>query len=833
MLAGTLASACTPTPTKVETTAPTLLTVGEPNLRSPAIGLPFHRAAIVDLALLPPQGSEQWRLASGDADGYVRIWADGKLLAVWHAHPGGLSDLQLSTDGRWYTAGVDGRVLEWWPDKLGPVRSLMLADTAAASTENAEAPKPPPNPAARTKRPITALAVAGPHLAISDGRYVQLWSRDEQPQLLWTGAADAFVTGLALSPSGGVVAAAELRQRALVEGSANYSLAPFDDGPNSPTADQQVSLRAAAERDFPGAAADYVEVWQPGRERSRVLEPKAPIDRDLGVLSRGGVVYREIYASNSAGLMGRRLEDLAHFPLELVKPWVFWTQANGQPTAESAMAGNPPAGDFRLGPAEEILIVDLFSGWGGTPPDRGWRVGERREMAIDQHHAAVGDGQGNLAVVAWARPAEVGWLVAAEQRIDLLAAARGQPQFVTATLEPRTDYRLWSLTTGMQRSIRVEAPWHVLPADEERAADPMAGQPMYPAMLAVDAEPNLLVTSLSSFGADHQAGVRVLRVVDGGAQVLTLATTEVGLDVGISADGKFVLAWAPGAPAHSWQPPNDKYGWMPGPDAIPGEPRFSSNGRWSAHVSGLERHIVDLEARKPVASVKAEAVGVALGEGSLAAIADDGTLALVQPFGAGTLERIAVPKGGEGETATTPERTTVELPGAATALTWVPIAEGGSVLIVGFADGTIARVDGNEVTPLHAGGGRIWELAALGGRPGVYVELDDRGLTVHRLADDAALELYLSDITTLSRWDGSGIQAAHGDGMVAIWRPATATPPCRILDTTTAGVLADATIERWPRERAAELFEQFMAGSGCTPKVETKVETPEPAPAPP
>jgi hypothetical protein len=815
-LASLLASACTVTPTTVDTTAPTLLTVGVPNLRSPAIGLPFHRAAIVDVALLSPHPGEQWRLVSGDADGFVRIWADGKLLAVWHAHPGGLSDLQLASDGRWYTAGVDGRVLEWWPDQLGPVRSLTLAQPSSA-----DQPTPPTKPKPPIKRPITALAVAGPHLAISDGRYIQLWSREEQPQLMWTGAADAFVTGLALSPSGGVVAAAELRQRALREGSANHPLAPFTDGPQAPTPEQQAQLRAAAERDFPGAAADYVEVWQPGRDRSRVFEPQAPIDSDLGVLSSGAVVYREIYAQDSAGLIGRRLEDLAHFPLQLVKPWVFWTQANNQPTDASLVEGNPPAGDFRLGPAEEILTLDLFPGWGSTPPERGWRVGDRRELAIDHHHAAIGDGQGNLAVVAWARPAEAGWLVAAEHRIDLLAAARGEPQIVTVTLEPRTDYRLWSLATGMQRSIRVEAPWHVLPADEQRKADPAAGEPMYPAMLAVDAMPLLVVTSLSSFGADLQSGIRVLRVPDGAAQVLTLATGATSLDVGISPDAAYVLTWAPGAPAHSWQPPNATRGWTSGPDAIGGVPRFSANGRWSAHVSGFERHIVDLEAHKPVVIMTAEATGESLGDGTIAAISDDGTLALVQPFGGGTLERISI--GGEG---TAGVRKMIELPGAATALTWVTTQGGASVLLVGFADGTIARVDDTVVQPIHAGGGRIWEIAALGGRPGVYVELDDRGLTLHRLVDDATLELYLSDSTTLSRWDGSGIQAAHSEGLVAIWRPATATPPCRILDGTAAGVLADPSIERWSRERAGELFEQFMAGSGCTP-------APEPVPASP
>ena len=96
--AGSLAIAlgCAPIDSAAPTTtAPTIQEV-PPIARYPDVGLPYHRAPIVDLALLPPQAGEQWRLASGDEDGWVRIWADGRLLAAAVAHPGGLTALARS-----------------------------------------------------------------------------------------------------------------------------------------------------------------------------------------------------------------------------------------------------------------------------------------------------------------------------------------------------------------------------------------------------------------------------------------------------------------------------------------------------------------------------------------------------------------------------------------------------------------------------------------------------------------------------------------------------------------------------------------------------------------
>ncbi|PRP96078.1 hypothetical protein [Enhygromyxa salina] len=798
---------CTPTVTSTHSSAPTLAT-SSPALRPSELGLPFHSAAIVDLALLPPRPGEQWRLASGDADGWVRVWADGKLLAASRAHPGGLAALQVAPDGVWYTAGFDGRVLEWPADATQPARAFTLSSPTSATGPSSSG------------SPITAMAVAGPHLVLSDGHHIQMWTREPQPQLVWSMVAHAFVTGLALSPSGGVVAAAELRQWALREGIATHPLASFDDGGMQVVEPaEQASLRAAAIHDFPGAAADYVEVWQPSQQRARQLVPSAPIDSDLGVVSRGGVIYREIYDRNNAGLVGRRLEDQAHYPLSLVKPWAFWTDASGNPTPASTAQSNLPTGDFRLGPNEEVLILDHFPGWGAEPPERGWRVGDNRELAIDPHHAAIGDGQGNLAVVAWARPAEAGWLAAGEERPELLAGASGSAQIVTATLEPRTHYRLWSLDSGSHRSIRVEAPWQVLPTQhQEGQQEPVVGPPAYPFMLELDAQAQLLATSSLSYGEDLQAVVRVIRVPDGGAQLLGLASMaadatglETGLDIGVSPDGSHVLAWAPGGAAQSWLAPGSAAGWTAGPDALGGAPRFSANGLWSAHVSGFERHIVDLQARKPAVRIAAPQGNQAPDTGALAAIANDGTLALVQPFGGGTLERIDAAGA----------LTTIELPGAATTLAWVPIPDGDPTLIVGFLDGSIARIGphATEAVPIHAGqGGRVWELVVLGGPAegaGVFVELDERGLTLHRLADDASIDLYVADNTALTRWVGSGTQALRTRDLVAVWRQGTAMPICRILDGTTAGVLAASTVERWPLDRAPEFFAQFFAGATC------------------
>ncbi|HLT36242.1 MAG TPA: hypothetical protein VK034_08150, partial [Enhygromyxa sp.] len=89
---------------------PATLEPGSPTARTPEIALPLHVAAIVDLELLPASEPGQWRLASIDADGWLRVWSDGRMLGAWLAHPEGVVGLATAPDGTLYSAGFDGRV---------------------------------------------------------------------------------------------------------------------------------------------------------------------------------------------------------------------------------------------------------------------------------------------------------------------------------------------------------------------------------------------------------------------------------------------------------------------------------------------------------------------------------------------------------------------------------------------------------------------------------------------------------------------------------------------------------------------------------------------------
>ncbi|MCA9695983.1 MAG: hypothetical protein KC431_00565, partial [Myxococcales bacterium] len=266
-----LTCACVHGRSQVSTPAP-ILEPASVRVRTPEVGLPFHRAAIVELAMLPPQPGQRWRLASVDAEGWLRIWADGRLVSVAQPHRGGIAALRLADDGAMFTAGFDGRVIEWRDDTRSggpfPVRAwdLLLE-----------------SPTGRRPAPVTAMAVTDQRLAISDGHWVQLWSRpvgDETSELLWSMPADHFVTGLTMSSGGGgVVAAAELRVKAMREGRATHPLAVFPSvGLAAVEPEREVMLRALANRDYPGATADLIEVWQPSRHRHRILQPQQPID---------------------------------------------------------------------------------------------------------------------------------------------------------------------------------------------------------------------------------------------------------------------------------------------------------------------------------------------------------------------------------------------------------------------------------------------------------------------------------------------------------------------------------------------------------------------------
>ena len=139
------------------------------------------------------------------------------------------------------------------------------------------------------------------------------------------------------------------------------------------------------------------------------------------------------------------------------------------------------------------------------------------------------------------------------------------------------------------------------------------------------------------------------------------------------------------------------------------------------------------------------------------------------------------------------------------------------MLIIGFQDGSIVRVDREAATtlPIHAGaGGRVWALAPLGGRPAVFVELDERGLALHRLDDDAVLELHLADATTLARHAGSAPSQPSSDGLIAVWMPGTAMSACAVLDGSRAGVLTSG-VRRVGPDEAAAFFGAFASGGPC------------------
>jgi hypothetical protein len=765
-----------------KSTAPSVqtpsLSLSASSIHEPEYALPFHSAGIVDLALIPASPGERWRMVSGDLEGWVRFWADGRMISAKQAHPGGLAALRVTTDGTLYTAGFDGRVREWPSGATVPARTFSFG------------------------RQVTALAVSDTHLAISDGRDIQLWTRAEQPQLAWTMRASAFVTGLALSAGGGVIAAAELRESAMRDGIATHPRATFH-GTGARTVEpaEAVELAALAERDFPGAAADFVEVWQPSRERSRELVPQAPIDSDIGIIAPGAVVYREIFDRSRASVFGRRLEDRAHISLSLVKPWALFS---GESQALDP-SNNPilPVGDFVMGPSGEIIVVDHFPGWDSLPPAWSWRVGERRELAIGFGFAALGDGTGNLTVVDLAQPTEIGWQVPGEERPELLGAAANQPWIATATLEPRTQYRLWSLSDGLHRALRVEDPNTLISKDilEQASLEPT---PTYPVALALDDGLQTVATSLTSFGDVVSVAVRLISATDGKPRTLTFAATPHPLELALSPDGAELIAWTAGYPGFRWQGPE----WSPSNVAVPsGTPQFSANGTYAAHVSALERTIVDRKAKAPLVVAKVDPVVSELGDPIPFALANDGTLALVEPFGGGVVQLLAI----DGK------QTAIELPGAATALTWVEDREGRPVLIIGFQDGSIVRVDREAATtmPIHAGaGGRVWSLAALGGRPAVFVELDEQGLALHRLDDDAYVELHLGDAATLARHVGSPPQQASSVDLVAVWLPGTAMSACAIFDGSRAGVLTTG-IRRLGIEEAASFFAAFASGGPC------------------
>src|SRR5690606_17104373 len=188
-------------------------------------------------------------------------------------------------------------------------------------------------------------------------------------------------------------------------------------------------------------------------------------------------------------------------------------------------------------------------------------------------------------------------------RVDLLAAAAEVPSLVTATIEPQIRYRLWSLAAAEHRSVRVDAPEWIVPPD---ADDPAAGAPLFPAMLAIDGHATRIASSLSSFSEQAHAGLQVIRVGDGQAQLLTLARAPDGLEIAFAPDSTRLLAWTSGAPIRSWTPPSEAAGWSASQLPHRGAPRISGNGRWLALVDGQRRTILDRSTGELVLDVRSD-----------------------------------------------------------------------------------------------------------------------------------------------------------------------------------------------------------------------------------
>src|SRR5690606_37323201 len=169
------------------------------------------------------------------------------------------------------------------------------------------------------------------------------------------------------------------------------------------------------------------------------------------------------------------------------------------------------------------------------------------------------------------------WFSPGEHRPDLLAAAAWEPALVTASLEPLTRYRLWSLATADHREIRVDSPHWVVPHYQP---DPDAPLPLFPVMLSINGDATLLATSLSSFSSLGEAILRTVHIGNGLPYILHSAHAPSGLEIALAPDSSQLLAWAPGVATRSWIPPQSWASELP----RAGTPQFSANGRWLAQV---------------------------------------------------------------------------------------------------------------------------------------------------------------------------------------------------------------------------------------------------------
>jgi len=195
-----LALAACVTPKGMATTVePKLELQPSAGVRPTNVALPMHASAIVDLAFVEAGEGARWQLMSADAQGWIRIWRDGRLRAASQGHRGGVTALVVGVDGVPFSAGMDGRVIEWSRDGERIERVLLARAPASppdpAKTKDAKVdPASSQDPAAGTRkiepdklaqpRPIIALALARDAIAISDGHWVQVWSRETTPRML-------------------------------------------------------------------------------------------------------------------------------------------------------------------------------------------------------------------------------------------------------------------------------------------------------------------------------------------------------------------------------------------------------------------------------------------------------------------------------------------------------------------------------------------------------------------------------------------------------------------------------------------------------------------------
>ncbi|MFV8749935.1 hypothetical protein ACNOYE_05260 [Nannocystaceae bacterium ST9] len=816
-------AACVSAKGKVTSEPPLLEPQPGVGLRPIDVALPMHDAAIVDLGFVEPRGAlspedpaKRWRLMSVDELGWIRVWEDGKLIMATPAHHGGATALVQGPDGIPFTAGLDGRVIEWSRNgeriervlqaraPVVPVKPSKPDKSAKPSDPNAE---PAPELAQAGKpRPIVALAVARDRLAISDGHWVQVWSREPTPVLIWSHHSHSFVSGLALARDGSSIAMAMLREEAMRQGVADHPLAEFpeprvnkrDEARAQELADRQELVRMQARVDRPGATADLVEVHALSGDWDVTLEPLAPIDPDMAMPEEGLLIYREVYSPEQTRVIGRSIGDKLHLGVRV-----------------GVIATTPGPDDLTApeDPGEALADFAFGRGVDSEKPPIGMRlepfdslpVAGRRELAIGSQYWAAGDEHGQL-VIGPREGGELEWLPASEP-IELISAAAHQPWLVTSGLEQPVRVRRWQIAEGEQRLVGM-----ILPP----AFDPDTGQTppaLYPVELAIDDSGNRVAVSSWSFSAEESSELRLFDLGGGTTKVVEQIATPSGLSISIAAAGDELWSWHRGSLARAFTGAE----WASSTSAGLGRPLASSEARWLAFAAHDRRQIYDRQDQRMVQDQKVDAD---LPSEFVAAVASDGTLAVVSPIGGGTIERLH-PSEGVLEPITTF--------GPVTALDWIPSPSGGpDTLLIGQAEGSIDMLEPGAVEPRPlrpAEGGRVWALAGVGGSPGSFVELDEEGLWIHRTSDGASLRVALASPEPRVSGTAANPSPPTGatQGLVVIWRASTGAPACRVFDATRAGVVVGPNV-RVEREQPT-LLKDFLAGVvECAPPPEEALE---------